>query len=440
MDQGSLLDSLYHKPLAERLRPQSGHELIGQKSILGPGKSLYKVLNGAGMHSMVFWGPPGTGKTTLARILTNQYQHHYIRLSAVEAGVKEVRQAILEAKQHRARGTVLFIDEVHRFNKSQQDAFLPYIEDGTIFFIGATTENPSFELNKALLSRVQVYVFEILDVEDLENLITRVLQNEFPDIKAENQVIHTIARQANGDARQCLNILELCVKQAIESTTPITLEMIQAIGSGIVQRFDKGGDEFYNLISALHKSVRGSSPDAALYWFGRLIQSGCDENYIARRLVRMASEDIGNAEPRALSIAMDAWQAQERLGAPEGHLALAQAVCYLASVPKSNAVYTAYQSAMEDVAKYGSPPVPPHLCNAPTDLMKKLSYGESYRYAHDEPEAYAAGENYFPKQVSVRHYYQPTDRGLELKIKQRLENLRKLDAQWYSAQGGKTRE
>jgi putative ATPase len=418
------------------MRPQTLQQFWGQRHLLDEGMPLRMAIESGQPHSMIYWGPPGTGKTTLARIVANMVSAQFITISAVLAGVKEIRAAIDSAKKHReyaGKGTVLFVDEVHRFNKSQQDAFLPHVENGTVIFIGATTENPSFELNNALLSRARVYKLQRLDDEALSGVINSVMDNErgFGNINLtiSDTVKRRLVEAADGDARRLLNLLEIAVDLSVEvdGHRSVTEEILSELVKGDVRRFDKGGEDFYDQISALHKSVRGSDPDASLYWLARMIDGGCDPLYVARRVVRMASEDIGNADPRALELALNAWDVQERLGSPEGELAIAQAVVYLASVPKSNAVYKAWNAVMADVKNEPSHEVPIHLRNAPTKLMKELGYGHEYRYAHDEPEAYAAGEHYFPEGMKARHYYQPTDRGLELKISQRLAYLRSLD-------------
>ncbi|WP_462322252.1 replication-associated recombination protein A [Halochromatium sp.] len=527
-----------HIPLAERMRPRGLDEVVGQSHLLASGRPLREAISADRPHSAIFWGPPGTGKTTLARLIAAVSNSRFLSLSAVLAGVKDIRAAVDEARQVRSveqRGTILFIDEVHRFNKAQQDAFLPHVEDGTLVFIGATTENPSFALNNALLSRARVYLLKPLEIEDLERLADRALSDaerglasghfaargqgdgestagrappkasEGGDLdsgdraRGRNRILidsearRLLAEAADGDARRLLNLLELAADLAVpinsvESeaelgvndqakpimaagagreakadvqsdpdsivTSPehrpeqgaeqrtehgqgpahgagvnrcISIETLRQVIEGSVRRFDKGGDAFYDQISALHKSVRGSAPDAALYWLARMIDGGCDPLYIARRLVRMASEDIGNADPRALDLALNAWEAQQGLGSPEGELALAQATVYLASAAKSNAVYMAWNSALEDVRKQGSLEVPVHLRNAPTRLMKELGYGHAYRYAHDEPDAYAAGERYFPDGMTPRRYYQPVERGLEIRIREKLERLEALD-------------
>lgn len=421
-------DSAY-EPLAARLRPQTLDDYIGQEQVIGPGTPLRRSLEAGHLHSLIFWGPPGVGKTTLARLLANYVDAAFITLSAVLAGVKEIREAVVKAQQYRAHGrkTVLFIDEVHRFNKSQQDAFLPYVEDGTFIFVGATTENPSFELNNALLSRAQVLVLKRLEAEQLLQLLQRALQRLEPVPEVTPEALQLLAVAADGDGRRVLNMLELGLQLA--NIGPLTEPIVKELLGNHARRFDKGGDVFYDQISALHKSVRGSDPDAALYWLVRMLDGGCDPLYVARRVVRMASEDIGNADPRALSICTAAWDVQERLGSPEGELALAQAVVYLACAPKSNAVYSAYKQMRALVASGPSYEVPVHLRNAPTKLMKSLDYGAEYRYAHDEPEAYAAGENYFPPELKDTRLYQPVPRGLESKIAEKLTWLRQLDQQ-----------
>lgn len=414
-------------PLAARMRPVALAEFAGQAHLLAPGKPLGDLARAGRIHSMLLWGPPGVGKTTLAKLLADASGSHFIALSAVLAGIKDVRAAIVEAEMQASRGrsTVLFVDEVHRFNKAQQDGFLPHVERGTVTFIGATTENPSFEVNQALLSRARVYVLKSLESDDLSAIIDRALANYLSDVELQPAARESLLAVADGDGRRLLNLLEIAAQLA--NSGVIAVETIAAASGERQRRFDKGGDAFYDQISALHKAVRGSAPDAALYWLCRMLDGGCDPLYIARRLVRMATEDIGNADPRALQLAMTAWDSYSRLGSPEGELTLAQTVLYLASVPKSNAAYLAFGAAMAEVKAGASLPVPAHLRNAPTDLMKEIGNGEGYRYAHDEPEAYAAGERYFPDEMDERSYYQPRDAGLERKIAQRLATLRALD-------------
>ena len=418
-------------PLAARLRPRTLKEYVGQEHILGEGKPLRVSIEQGAVHSMILWGPPGVGKTTLARLLANEVDARFIAVSAVLAGVKEIRAAIDEAKlnfEHYQTRTILFVDEVHRFNKSQQDAFLPFIEDGTVIFVGATTENPSFEVNNALLSRVRVYVLQSLNQRQLSDLIHRALSDEDIGLGKRRLTINEQAQErlllaADGDARRLLNLIEIA-SDLIEDNEALSQDLIEQVLTNDIRRFDKGGEAFYDQISALHKSVRGSDPDAALYWFARMLDGGCDPIYIARRVVRMASEDIGNADPRGITLALNAWDVQTRLGSPEGELAIAQAIVFLAAAPKSNAVYNAFNAAVRDVKSGQSYPVPLHLRNAPTKLMKALDYGAEYRYAHNEPDAFAAGEKYFPEEMDEQHYYEPVNRGLEIKIGEKLRQLR----------------
>ncbi|MEP7073773.1 MAG: replication-associated recombination protein A [Nitrosospira sp.] len=420
-------------PLAERLRPQELKDVVGQSHLLGAGRPLRLAFESGKPHSMILWGPPGTGKTTLARLMALAFDAEFIALSAVLSGVKDIREAVERAwtvLQQSGRHTILFVDEVHRFNKSQQDAFLPYVEQGLVTFIGATTQNPSFEVNSALLSRAQVYVLTALSEDELLILFERARHLALQGLDFTDDAKQLLIGYADGDARRLLNFLEqIKTAAATEGVTEVGVDYIHSAISHGMRRFDKSGDEFYDQISALHKSLRGSSPDATLYWMCRMLDGGADPLYIARRLIRAAVEDIGLADPRALRIALDASETYERLGSPEGELALAQAALYLACAPKSNAAYLAYNKTRSFIAGDKSHRVPEHLRNAPTKLMKELGFGREYRYAHDDPEAYAAGENYFPENMPVVKFYEPTARGLEGKISERLAHLRELDKQ-----------
>ncbi|MDQ2075448.1 replication-associated recombination protein A [Marinimicrobium sp. ABcell2] len=437
---GDLFDTRpAYQPLAARMRPRTLGDYVGQEHLLGEGKPLRDAIERGHLHSMILWGPPGVGKTTLARLFAEQADARFQTLSAVLAGVKDIRAAVAIAEQERAgsgRKTILFVDEVHRFNKAQQDAFLPYVEDGTLIFIGATTENPSFELNNALLSRCRVYVLRGLETTHVRQVLTQALEDVErglggKSVTVEGQWLDTLAKAADGDARKALNLLEIATDLADEhqGSKVIDESVLAEVLAGDLRRFDKGGDLFYEQISALHKAVRGSSPDGALYWLVRMIDGGCDPLYLARRIVRIASEDVGNADPRALPLCLSAWDVQERLGSPEGELALAQAVVYLAAAPKSNAVYNAFNQVMAEVRQQPGYDVPMHLRNAPTQLMKSMDYGAEYRYAHDEPNGYAAGECYLPPELADRQYYHPVERGLEQKIKEKLAYFRQLDQQ-----------
>ncbi|MDL3984889.1 replication-associated recombination protein A [Shewanella xiamenensis] len=422
------------RPLAARMRPRTIAEYIGQAHLLGEGQPLRQALEAGRAHSMMLWGPPGTGKTTLAELIAHYSNAHVERISAVTSGVKDIRAAIEQAQaiaQSRGQRTLLFVDEVHRFNKSQQDAFLPFIEDGTVIFIGATTENPSFEINNALLSRARVYLIKRLSQDEIVHIITQALTDTERGLGQRqlimpNDVLNKLAQLCDGDARKALNLLEL-MSDMVADGGSFTIEMLVQVAGHQVAGFDKNGDQFYDLISAVHKSIRGSAPDAALYWFCRILEGGGDPLYVARRLLAIASEDVGNADPAAMTIALNAWDCFHRVGPAEGERAIAQAIVYLASAPKSNAVYTAFKAARALARETGQEAVPYHLRNAPTKLMAEMGFGAEYRYAHDEPNAYASGENYFPESLQASQFYFPTERGFEKRIKDKLAQLAQLD-------------
>ncbi|MDO6442439.1 replication-associated recombination protein A [Marinobacter sp. 2_MG-2023] len=436
MQDSLFTEQVGFRPLAARMRPESLDDYVGQMHLVGPGKPLRRAVEQGQLHSMILWGPPGVGKTTFARLLASVGELSFETVSAVLSGVKDIRAIVERARNRKlsqGQDTLLFVDEVHRFNKSQQDAFLPHIEDGTFIFVGATTENPSFELNSALLSRTRVYVLKNLEDSDILKLLTRALDSAEGfngELAVSSDVLNLMASASGGDARRALNILEISADLAepdTEGKNRISEKHLEQVMQTSLRRFDKGGDVFYDQISALHKSVRGSDPDGSLYWLCRMLDGGCDPLYVARRLVRIASEDIGNADPRALQLSMEAWDAQERLGSPEGELALAQAVTYLALAPKSNAVYKAFNRCMADIREDPDYEVPVHLRNAPTKLLKSMGHGDSYRYAHDEEYAFAAGESYLPDAIHQRRYYEPVDRGLEIKLSEKRQRLDALN-------------
>ncbi len=424
-----------YQPLASKMRPHAISEVLGQEHLLSEGMPLREAIETSSLHSMILWGPPGVGKTTIARMIAEVCEVQFQSLSAVLSGVKDIRAAIEIAKQHRqshGTKTLLFVDEVHRFNKSQQDAFLPFVEDGTVIFIGATTENPSFELNNALLSRSRIYKLKSIEPAQLVHLMRRALNDQIHGLgsrklNVSDETLRKLALAADGDGRKALNLLEISSDLAQENV--IDDHVISEVLSSDFRRFDKGGDLFFEQISALHKAVRGSSPDAALYWLSRMLDGGCDPLYVARRVVRMASEDIGNADPRALQLCLNAWQVQERLGSPEGELAIAQAVIYLAVAAKSNAVYSAFSESQKDASTQPSYDVPMHIRNAPTQMMKDMGYGEDYNYAHNFDDAFVPGENYFPDALHERRYYEPVNRGMEIQISEKLKMLRDMDSQ-----------
>ncbi|WP_417500478.1 replication-associated recombination protein A [Marinobacter sp.] len=438
MQSSLFTEQVGFRPLAARMRPESLEDYVGQAHLVGPGKPLRRAVEQGQLHSMILWGPPGVGKTTFARLLASVGNLSFETVSAVLSGVKDIRAIVERArnrKQSQGQDTLLFVDEVHRFNKGQQDAFLPHIEDGTFIFVGATTENPSFELNSALLSRTRVYVLKNLEEADVLRLLSRALSSEEGfggQLAVADDVLKVMAAASGGDARRALNILEISADLAepdSHGVNRVNAEHLEQVMQTSLRRFDKGGDVFYDQISALHKSVRGSDPDGSLYWLCRMLDGGCDPLYVARRLVRIASEDIGNADPRALQLSMEAWDVQERLGSPEGELALAQAVTYLALSPKSDAVYKAYNECMADIRKDPDYEVPVHLRNAPTKLLKSMGHGDSYRYAHHEPDAFAAGESYLPEAIHQRRYYEPVNRGLEIKLAEKRQRLDALNEQ-----------